>query len=139
VVRISSLRPTSADEDSARRALAFAGVHVNAIGANWLRSAIGRRGLSPGRRIVVDSIEQGDGSRRFDSGRLQMTRRVGDAVRELGAIVAGKIREDWPRSNHVVHVQRNRDWDLAVAVRVLNWRSHEAWDKSIPLWEESSA
>jgi alanine dehydrogenase len=113
------------------------GVHVNAIGANWAQkrelddAAVNRADL-----ITVDSIEQA----KMEAGDLILSfakeASRWDAVRELGAIVAGKIpgRTD---ANQITLFKSNgiATWDLAVAVHVYELAVARGMGQSIPLWD----
>src|SRR6267154_1518077 len=113
------------------------GVHVNAIGANWAQkrelddAAVNRADV-----IVADSIEQA----RMESGDLILTfgndASRWDAVRELGAIVAGKT-PGRAAANQITLFKSNgiASWDLAVAVRVYELAVARGVGQTIPLWE----
>ena len=62
-----------------------------------------------------------------------------DAVRELGAIVAGKI-PGRTGANQITLFKSNgiATWDLAVAVRVYELAVARGVGQSIPLWEVSA-
>jgi ornithine cyclodeaminase/alanine dehydrogenase-like protein (mu-crystallin family) len=114
-----------------------AGMHINAMGANWPQkreldaAAVGRAG-----KIVVDSIEQakmeaGDLIQAFGEEQSRW-----NAVHELSEIVSGKVtgRNDaWQitlfKSNGIA------TWDLAAAVRVYEMATERGMGKPVPLWE----
>jgi alanine dehydrogenase len=117
------------------------GVHVNAIGANWAQkrelddAAVMRADV-----IAVDSIEQakieaGDLILSFENAASRW-----DAVRELGAIIAGKT-PGRTSANQIVLFKSNgiATWDLAVAARVYELAVARGVGQSIPLWEASSS
>jgi ornithine cyclodeaminase/alanine dehydrogenase-like protein (mu-crystallin family) len=116
------------------------GVHVNAIGANWAQKReLDDAAVTRADAIVVDSIEQA----KMEAGDLILSfandATRWDAVRELGAIVAGKI-PGRTGSNQITLFKSNgiATWDLAVAVRVYNLAIARNLGQSIPLWEASS-
>ena len=117
------------------------GVHVNAIGANWAQKReLDDVAVTRADAIVVDSIEQA----KMEAGDLILSFANDvarwDAVRELGAIVAGKI-PGRTGPNQITLFKSNgiATWDLAVAVRVFKLAVARGVGQSIPLWEESSA
>jgi ornithine cyclodeaminase/alanine dehydrogenase-like protein (mu-crystallin family) len=113
------------------------GVHVNAIGANWAQkrelddAAVNRADV-----IVVDSLEQA----RMEAGDLILAfaddAARWDSVRELGGIVAGKIRgRTSPGDVTLFKSNGIATWDLAVAVRVYELAVARGLGQSMPLWE----
>jgi ornithine cyclodeaminase/alanine dehydrogenase-like protein (mu-crystallin family) len=116
------------------------GVHVNAIGANWAQKReLDDAAVTRADAIVVDSIEQA----KMEAGDLILSfandAARWDAVRELGAIVAGKI-PGRTGPNQITLFKSNgiATWDLAVAVRVYKLAVARGVGQSIPLWEASS-
>jgi ornithine cyclodeaminase/alanine dehydrogenase-like protein (mu-crystallin family) len=116
------------------------GVHVNAIGANWAQKReLDDAAVTRTDAIVVDSIEQA----KMEAGDLILSfandAARWDAVRELGAIVAGKI-PGRTGPNQITLFKSNgiATWDLAVAVRVYELAVARGVGQSIPLWEASS-
>jgi len=116
------------------------GVHVNAIGANWAQKReLDDAAVTRADAIVVDSIEQA----KMEAGDLILSfandATRWDAVRELGAIVAGKI-PGRTGPNQITLFKSNgiATWDLAVAVRVFKLAVARGVGQSIPLWEASS-
>ena len=116
------------------------GVHVNAIGANWAQKReLDDVAVTRADAIVVDSIEQA----KMEAGDLILSfandATRWDAVRELGAIVAGKI-PGRTGPNQITLFKSNgiATWDLAVAVRVYELAVARGVGQSIPLWEASS-
>ena len=116
------------------------GVHVNAIGANWAQKReLDDVAVTRADAIVVDSIEQA----KMEAGDLILSfandATRWDAVRELGAIVAGKI-PGRTGPNQITLFKSNgiATWDLAVAVRVFKLAVARGVGQSIPLWEASS-
>jgi ornithine cyclodeaminase/alanine dehydrogenase-like protein (mu-crystallin family) len=116
------------------------GVHVNAIGANWAQKReLDDAAVTRADAIVVDSIEQA----KMEAGDLILSfandAARWDAVRELGAIVAGKI-PGRTGPNQITLFKSNgiATWDLAVAVRVYKLAAARGVGQSIPLWEASS-
>ena len=116
------------------------GVHVNAIGANWAQKReLDDAAVTRADAIVVDSIEQA----KMEAGDLILSFANDvarwDAVRELGAIVAGKI-PGRAGPNQIMLFKSNgiATWDLAVAVRVYELAVARGVGQSIPLWEASS-
>jgi len=116
------------------------GVHVNAIGANWAQKReLDDAAVTRADAIVVDSIEQA----KMEAGDLILSfandATRWDAVRELGAIVAGKI-PGRTGPNQITLFKSNgiATWDLAVAVRVYKLAVARGVGQSIPLWEASS-
>ncbi len=117
------------------------GVHVNAIGANWAQKReLDDVAVTRADAIVVDSIEQA----KMEAGDLILSfandATRWDAVRELGAIVAGKI-PGRTGPNQITLFKSNgiANWDLAVAVRIFKLAVARGVGQSIPVWEESSA
>ena len=115
------------------------GVHVNAIGANWAQKReLDDVAVTRADAIVVDSIEQA----KMEAGDLILSfandATRWDAVRELGAIVAGKI-PGRTGPNQITLFKSNgiATWDLAVAVRVFKLAVARGVGQSIPLWEAS--
>jgi len=115
------------------------GVHVNAIGANWAQKReLDDAAVTRADAIVVDSIEQS----KMEAGDLILSfandATRWDAVRELGAIVAGKI-PGRTGPNQITLFKSNgiATWDLAVAVRVFKLAVARGVGQSIPLWEAS--
>ncbi len=115
------------------------GVHVNAIGANWAQKReLDDVAVTRADAIVVDSIEQA----KMEAGDLILSFANDvarwDAVRELGAIVAGKI-PGRTGPNQITLFKSNgiATWDLAVAVRVFKLAVARGVGQSIPLWEAS--
>jgi len=115
------------------------GVHVNAIGANWAQKReLDDVAVTRADAIVVDSIEQA----KMEAGDLILSfandATRWDAVRELGAIVAGKI-PGRTGPNQITLFKSNgiATWDLAVAVRVYELAVARGVGQSIPLWEAS--
>jgi len=115
------------------------GVHVNAIGANWAQKReLDDAAVTRADAIVVDSIEQA----KMEAGDLILSFANDvarwDAVRELGAIVAGKI-PGRTGPNQITLFKSNgiATWDLAVAVRVFKLAVARGVGQSIPLWEAS--
>ena len=117
------------------------GVHVNAIGANWAQKReLDDAAVTRADAIVVDSIEQS----KMEAGDLILSFANDvarwDAVRELGAIVAGRIPgRTGPDQITLFKSNGIATWDLAVAVRVFKLAVARGVGQSIPLWEESSA
>jgi len=117
------------------------GVHVNAIGANWAQKReLDDAAVTRADAIVVDSIEQA----KMEAGDLILSFANDvarwDAVRELGAIVAGRIPgRTGPDQITLFKSNGIATWDLAVAVRVFKLAVARGVGQSIPLWEESSA
>jgi ornithine cyclodeaminase/alanine dehydrogenase-like protein (mu-crystallin family) len=116
------------------------GVHVNAIGANWAQKReLDDAAVTRADAIVVDSIEQS----KMEAGDLILSFANDvarwDAVRELGAIVVGKI-SGRTGPNQITLFKSNgiATWDLAVAVRVYELAVARGVGQSIPLWEASS-
>jgi len=116
------------------------GVHVNAIGANWAQKReLDDAAVTRADVIVVDSIEQA----KMEAGDLILSfandASRWDAVRELGSIVAGKIRGR-ANANQITLFKSNgiATWDLAVAVRVYELAVARGMGQSIPLWEASN-
>ncbi len=116
------------------------GVHVNAIGANWAQKReLDDASVTRADVIVVDSIEQA----KMEAGDLILSfandASRWDAVRELGAIVAGKI-PGRANANQITLFKSNgiATWDLAVAVRVYELAVTRGVGQSIPLWEAAS-
>ncbi|HEY2646516.1 MAG TPA: ornithine cyclodeaminase family protein [Candidatus Acidoferrales bacterium] len=114
-----------------------AGMHINAMGANWPQkreldaAAVGRAG-----KIVVDSIEQakmeaGDLIQAFGEEQSRW-----NAVHELSEIVSGKVtgRND---AGQITLFKSNgiATWDLAAAVRVYEMATERGMGKPVPLWE----
>ena len=116
------------------------GVHVNAIGANWAQKReLDDVAVTRADAIVVDSIEQA----KMEAGDLILSfandAARWDAVRELGAIVAGKIPgRTGPDQITLFKSNGIATWDLAVAVRVYELAVARGVGQSIPLWEASS-
>jgi len=116
------------------------GVHVNAIGANWAQKReLDDVAVTRADAIVVDSIEQA----KMEAGDLILSFANDvarwDAVRELGAIVAGKIPgRTGPDQITLFKSNGIATWDLAVAVRVYELAVARGVGQSIPLWEASS-
>ena len=117
------------------------GAHVNAIGANWAQKReLDDAAVTRAHVIAVDSIEQA----KMEAGDLILSFANDvarwDAVRELGAIIAGRTpgRTD---ANQITLFKSNgiATWDLAVAARVYELASARGVGQSIPLWEASSA
>ena len=115
------------------------GVHVNAIGANWAQKReLDDAAVTRADAIVVDSIEQA----KMEAGDLILSfandAARWDAVRELGAIVAGKI-PGRTGPNQITLFKSNgiATWDLAVAVRIFKLAVARGVGQSIPLWEAS--
>jgi len=115
------------------------GVHVNAIGANWAQKReLDDAAVTRADAIVVDSIEQA----KMEAGDLILSfandATRWDAVRELGAILAGKI-PGRTGPNQITLFKSNgiATWDLAVAVRVFKLAVARGVGQSIPLWEAS--
>jgi alanine dehydrogenase len=113
------------------------GVHVNAIGANWAQKReLDDAAVNRADTIVVDSIEQA----KMEAGDLILTfgnnASRWDAVRELGAIVAGKT-PGRTAADQITLFKSNgiATWDLAVAVRVYELAVAQGVGQSIPLWE----
>jgi alanine dehydrogenase len=112
------------------------GMHVNAMGANWPQkreldaAAVDRSGV-----IAVDSIEQakmeaGDLIQAFGDDPSRW-----DAVRELSAIVAGKIPgRSSPDQVTLFKSNGIATWDLAAAVKVFELAIAQDKGQSIPLW-----
>ncbi len=115
------------------------GVHVNAIGANWAQKReLDDVAVTRADAIVVDSIEQA----KMEAGDLILSfandAARWDAVRELGAIVAGKIPgRTGPDQITLFKSNGIATWDLAVAVRVYKLAVARGVGQSIPLWEAS--
>ena len=116
------------------------GAHVNAIGANWAQKReLDDAGVTRAHVIAVDSIEQA----KMEAGDLILSFANDvarwDAVRELGAIIAGRTpgRTD---ANQITLFKSNgiATWDLAVAARVYELAVARGVGQSIPLWEVSS-
>ncbi|MGD0907637.1 MAG: ornithine cyclodeaminase family protein [Candidatus Acidiferrales bacterium] len=116
------------------------GVHINAMGANWPQ----KRELDPAAVnlsdvVVVDSIEQA----KMEAGDLiqafgDQTQRW-DTVRELGAVIAGKI-PGRTKANQITLFKSIgiATWDLAAAARVFELAKAQGKGRSIPLWEPAA-
>ncbi len=115
------------------------GMHVNVMGANWpQKRELDAAAVDGADVIVVDSIEQA----KMEAGDLVQAfgdqAQRWDAVRELGAIVAGKI----PGRTNADQITMFKSvglasWDLAAAVRVYELALARGNGHSIPLWEAS--
>jgi ornithine cyclodeaminase/alanine dehydrogenase-like protein (mu-crystallin family) len=115
-------------------------VHINAMGANWPQ----KRELDPAAVnlsdvVVVDSIEQA----KMEAGDLiqafgDQTQRW-DTVRELGAVIAGKI-PGRTKANQITLFKSIgiATWDLAAAARVFELAKAQGKGRSIPLWEPAA-
>jgi alanine dehydrogenase len=116
------------------------GMHVNAMGANWpQKRELDAAAVDRADVITVDSIEQakmeggdliqafGDAAQRWDT------------VRELGAIVTGKI-PGRASANQITLFKSNgiATWDLAAAVRVFELAIAQGLGQNIPLWEAAA-
>ena len=116
------------------------GMHVNVMGANWpQKRELDAAAVDGADVIVVDSIEQA----KMEAGDLVQAfgdqAQRWDAVRELGAIVAGKI----PGRTNADQITMFKSvglasWDLAAAVRVYELALARGNGHSIPLWEASA-
>jgi ornithine cyclodeaminase/alanine dehydrogenase-like protein (mu-crystallin family) len=112
-------------------------MHINAMGANWpqkreLDAAVVNRSDV----IAVDSVEQakmeaGDLIQAFEEDATRW-----DTVRELSAIVAGKIPGRGTTNQITLFKSVGiATWDLAVAARVFELAVAKGMGQSIPLWE----
>jgi len=113
------------------------GVHINAMGANWpQKRELDGAAVNRASTITVDSVEQakmeaGDLIQAFGEDQSRW-----DAVRELSAIVAGKIPgRTGPDQVTLFKSNGIATWDLAAAVRVFEIAVAQGKGKSIPLWE----
>jgi len=113
------------------------GVHINAMGANWpQKRELDGAAVNRASTITVDSVEQakmeaGDLIQAFGEDQSRW-----DAVRELSAIVAGKIPgRTGPGQVTLFKSNGIATWDLAAAVRVFEIAVAQGKGKSIPLWE----
>ena len=115
------------------------GMHINAMGSNWAQkreidaAAVGRSDV-----VAVDSVEQA----KMEAGDLIQA--FGDdasrweTVRELSAIVAGKI----PGRSNADQITLFKSvgiatWDLAAAVRVFELAVARGVGQPIPLWQNA--
>jgi alanine dehydrogenase len=114
-----------------------AGVHINAIGANFpQRRELDDSAIARANRIAVDSIEQS----KIESGDLIQAFGDNDArwagVQELAPIVAGKApgRE---RPDEITLFKSNglAIWDIAAASRVVTLALASGRGRKIPMWE----
>ena len=115
------------------------GMHINAMGANWpQKRELDAAAVSRCAVIAVDSIEQakmeaGDLIQAFGEDQSRW-----GGVRELSAIVAGKIPgRSGPDQVTLFKSNGIATWDLAAAVRVFELAMAQGKGRSIPLWEES--
>ena len=114
-----------------------AGMHVNAMGANYAQKReLDSAAVARADKVVVDSIEQskmeaGDLIQAFGEDHARW-----DKVQELSEIVAGKV----PGRNGADQITLFKSngiatWDLAAAVRVYELAVSRGMGQSIPLWQ----
>ena len=113
------------------------GMHINAMGANWPQkreldaAAVNRSDL-----IAVDSIEQakmeaGDLIQAFGEDASRW-----DAVRELSAIIAGKLPGRGSANQITLFKSIGiASWDIAAAARVFDLAVARGMGQPVPLWE----